>query len=571
VFLHAIAGRSSAVLLVATVLMTATGCKRSRSAAPQHSVTISQAPAFVPKFALFELSLRDDYKYRNAFIDVSLEGEFIAPDGARTTTPGFYYGEGRWMVRFRPHAPGRWNYTWDLAANDGFRNQGQGSFQCTLPEDGKGRIRSNPANPYRWVFDNGEPYFPIGLQEGTSPDRPGFAIDGEGRAGPRHAVSVEEYFRIYGRAGFNLFRFSQRNSTYPIFDDLDHYRERESIFTDRLLDAARRNGMRVMFGFFGSYRNWAQGRTRWEREFRRLLDFSPEAINRPYDSSTVAKEQRFVRYCVARWGAYADFWELLNEREASDAWTNTMAAYVHSIDPDHKPVSTSWERPGLREIDVNAPHWYESESELESDLLVQQNALQWKRFGKPVIVGEQGNGGMNWDPGSALRMRIRAWTALFQEIGLIFWNTSWSKAGVFGGHYSPSFDANIYLGPEERRYIRVLNDFAARLDTEVRIVPVSVYGGSVRAYALLSPKLAAVYLHHYGDHTTIATGVQIKLSVPKSRSLVAQWIDPASGEVLARTPVHLGDATLLAPPLRVDVALLVTPQLSPSPKEAKHD
>ena len=45
---------------------------------------------------------------------------------------------------------------------------------------------------------------------------------------------------------------------------------------------------------------------------------------------------------------------------------------------------------------------------------------------------------------------------------------------------------------------------------------------SVRAYALVSPKLAAAYPHHYGDHTTIAEGVQITLPVPEIPSLA--WI-----------------------------------------------
>jgi len=56
--------------------------------------------------------------------------------------------------------------------------------------------------------------------------------------------------------------------------------------------------------------------------------------------------------------------------------------------------------------------------------LVGERHREWKKFGKPVIVGEQGNvaskeemqsadiGGA-WDAKSALRMRIRNWTALF--------------------------------------------------------------------------------------------------------------------------------------------------------------
>jgi hypothetical protein len=56
----------------------------------------------------------------------------------------------------------------------------------------------------------------------------------------------------------------------------------------------------------------------------------------------VAKEKRFIEYAVARWGVYVDFWELLNERRASDEWTALMADYVRSIDPERKPISTSW-------------------------------------------------------------------------------------------------------------------------------------------------------------------------------------------------------------------------------------
>ncbi len=94
---------------------------------------------------------------------------------------------------------------------------------------------------------------------------------------------------------------------------------------------------------------------------------------------------RFVFDDVDRWGAYVDFWEFLNEQKADD-------------------------------------HWYQRENELESDIVTASRAKNWKKYNKPVVVGEQGNhidrrkprppgvGGV-WDEGSALRMRIRNWTA----------------------------------------------------------------------------------------------------------------------------------------------------------------
>lgn len=553
----------AAASLLAAAALAAASCARPPETRRPGAAAVSSAPRSVPRFGLFELALRDRAAHRNPFIDVDVKARLVSPGGAVVSVPGFYYGRGVWMVRFRPYAAGRWTYRWEFAGNGGRRFSGDGSFDCTLPDGGKGRVRRDPSNPQRWVFENGQPYFPIGIQEGAGTNFPGVhLIDGQSRQGPWRTVSTEQYFQIYGQAGFNLFRFSQRNVSYSLFDDLDHYRERESLATDRLLEIVRRNGFRVMFGFFGYYGKWAEGGTRLERvlyRLRRLEYLLPsEAVNHPRDTRTIEKEKRFVRYCVARWGVYSDFWELLNERHASAEWVDTMAAYVHSIDPDRKPVSTSWERPELPEIDLNAPHWYEAENELESDLRVRQQAVRWKAFGKPVLVGEQGNMGMNWDPRSAVRMRIRLWTSLFQEIGLIFWNTSWSKAGMNQGRYTPENVANLYLGPEERSYVRVLSDFSARLDTQVRMAPVSVAGGGVRAYGLVSPGLTAAYLVHYTNRKTAATGVRISLPLPPGRSLAAQWIDPASGKVLGSAPLRAGETGLPAPPFQVDIVLMVT-------------
>jgi hypothetical protein len=242
-----------------------------------------------------------------------------------------------------------------------------------------------------------------------------------------------------------------------------------------------------------------------------------------------------------------------------------MAEYARSVDPDHKPISTSWEKPDLPDIDINAPHWYESEDELSSDLRVQEQAAKWKRAGKPVIVGEQGNSGMNWDPGSAVRMRIRSWTALFQEIGLVFWNTSWSKAGMFGGRYTPGEGANIYIGPEERSYIRVLQDFASRLDSNVQMAPVPLTSTTlIRSYGLFSKDVGAVYLQHAESHTTSAQGAKLSFdfsSISQPR-LLGEWIDPATGEVLSRVKILPRQLTLSVPSFNVDIALLVAAQPS---------
>jgi len=277
----------------------------------------------------------------------------------------------------------------------------------------------------------------------------------------------------------------------------------------------------------------------------------------------MAKVKRFIKYSVDRWGAYADFWEFLNEQKANDHWYEITIPYLKSMDPYHHPITTSRERPELPGIEINAPHWYQREDELQSDAGTASRAKDWKKHNKPVVVGEEGNhvdtrnrplgvGGV-WDDRSALRMRIRNWTALFNEIAFIFWNTSYARDG---------HNMNIWLGPKEREYVRAMQDFAYRLDKDVRIVPVTVSDPhAVRAYALASQERAGVYLHHFADHTSPARGLKVTVEAPKAAK--AYWYSTENAEILGSVNTQKGTNTLEVPQFIVDIALLVTPDGPP--------
>ena len=81
---------------------------------------------------------------------------------------------------------------------------------------------------------------------------------------------------------------------------------------------------------------------------------NPRPPSRPLDAATMEKVKRFVKYSVDRWGALVDIWELLNESEPPDEWNEAVSSYLRSIDPYHHPITTSWERPELPGIDINA-------------------------------------------------------------------------------------------------------------------------------------------------------------------------------------------------------------------------
>jgi hypothetical protein len=198
-------------------------------------------------------------------------------------------------------------------------------------------------------------------------------------------------------------------------------------------------------------------------------------------------------------------------------------------------------------INISSPHWYENESEFDSDADTWRRMAAWERAGKPVIVGEQGNLGRSWYPTSAVRMRLRAWTAFFAQGTLIFWNASFAKDDVGNA---------IYLGPQERGYLRVLQRFTNGFDRRASVAPISTNDpSSVRAYALRGPRQYAAYLVNFTNHSSPTTSVRVSID-PRS-SGQAEWISPSTGAVLARRKVRSGPQRLAVPAFTTDVALKI--------------
>jgi len=572
-------------------------------------------------YQVFELTFQHGAAYPDPTWDVTIEVTFASPTGKICEVGGFFYGSSKpqapeirkgenpwqdtavwpcdpadlWKARYAPSEAGEWTYAWTFTNPDGRKASGQGAFKVvpgrTRP---KGWIRFNPANPFRFVFDDGTPYFPLGFEDGFfDPNHNGSGLDAvamEGpfslhrniptppgamymrgpTGGPRNA---DEKLRRFAEAGFNMFRFSPNNFSMKVFaapDDerkpsLDHVRWEQAIMVDELLRANRRYGLRNFYGFFG---------------YHKVFNFHPA------DRVGMAKVKRLIKYSVDRWGAYIDIYQFLNEQYATDEWYAEAIDYLKSIDPYGRPITTSWPKAELDGIDIYAPHWYQTECELTSDLHVAMAAARRKtECDKLILYGEQGNridpkkrrefiergnGGV-WDPGSARRMRVRTWAALLNETHFVFWETSHSK----DSHYM-----NIWIGPQERQYLHALQDIAERLDAKVVPAPIKMAGpqaADVRGYALASDERALVYLHHVacaqcGGKSTSrdeveghdwthdrgeVKGLTVTLSAPGPAT--AYWYDTRTANILARVDVPAaGERTFEAPPFAIDLALLVT-------------
>jgi len=554
-------------------------------------VSHTQNTAALTPFDVLEITFEHPHHCANPFHDVTIDVTFQSPSGKRIQVGGFHYGslqpptirlppatgkrrpvyefadQSIWKARFAPSELGTWHYSYTFTNPDAGQATGKGEFRVV---EGRRRhpgfLRQHPSNPFRWVHDDGSPFYGVGLQEclgdpaGTGSALAAMSLEGPFRTdrtdlvklptGPLYVrgpamnpQNADVYFRRYARCGFNLFRMSQRNCSYDLYRDLDHYFVQEGVMTDELLRHVRKQGYRVMYGLFG---------------YQNVFNDHPD------DAEAMAKIKRFIKYSVDRWGAYVDIWEFLNEQKAADGWYAQMTPYLRSVDPYRHPITTSWERPELPGIEVNAPHWYGNEDERQSDAVTASHARGWKKHNLPVIGGEQGNsaprgkdrapgvGGV-WDAGSARRTRLRLWSAMFNEISFIFWNTSYARDGHF---------MNIWLGPQEREYVRALQDFSYRLDADAKMAAVHVSDPKqVRAYGLRSAKQAAVYLHHYQDHQNACRGVQLTLDVPVDAK--AYWYHPETAAILRTEPVAAGEQTLAAPEFTVDIAVLITPDGPP--------
>jgi len=589
-------------------------------------VKVSQTTDKLMPYQVFELTFRHEGKYENPTWDVAIGVQFTSPSGKKYIVGGFFYGSSKpqkpiirkhkdsrgrivetaiwpcepadlWKARYAPSELGEWKYRCVFRNNRGQSATGGGTFRVVKGRvHQKGWVRVNPKNPYRFIFEDGTPYFPIGFQDGIfDGNHDGSAMDSSAMEGPfrpdpegrrpkpppgaifargpsMNPQNWDVHFGRHSRAGFNIWRFSPNNFSIKLFardDDpnastLDNVRWEQAIMIDDMLLMTRKYGIRNFYGIFG---------------YTNVFNFHPE------DEQGMAKVKRALKYSVDRWGAYVDFWEFLNEQKASDEWYKVMIPYLKSTDPYNKPITTSWERPDIDGIDINAPHWYGNEDELGSDHVTADRAKRNKRFGKPVIYGEQGNyrgredrsaegiGGV-WDPGSARRMRVRCWTAFFSEIAFIFWETSYAK----DGHVR-----NIWLGPLERQYIHALQDFAYALDTRIKVIEVPLSGphaDEVRAYGLRSMGRAAVYLHHHrcqecekarragpssrhnwNHDRGEVRGLKVTVDVPKAAR--GYWYNPADATIIRAFNASAGRCTFTAPPFNIDLALLITDGPSP--------
>jgi len=502
-------------------------------------ITVSANKDKIGTYDIYELTINHPVNYPNNWEDVSVDAVFTGPKVIHIS--GFFYNNNVWKIRFSPPDSGDWSYSL-IFKTPSSNYVDSGKFIC-INAGNKGFLKRHPNNPNRLIYADGTLFNGVGFEDcvldfnGDGTPLNDFGLDGgfypQNALGKR--VDLNTYMTAYGDtgAGFNLFRWTTDNCSFRLYNTItttgNTYLTQEGMYGDTLVESLRANKIRIWLTFFGP------------------PVFSNIDGSTPLEDAAI---ERYLKYIVARYGAYVDIWELFNESSATDYYYNTISAYIRSIDPFHRLISVSDERPALSCIDIDSPHWYEKESEFQSDARAYTMITSRKSFNKPIIFGEQGNSVQNWDTLSAVRMRLRTWTSFFAEGMLIFWNTSYAK------NYLQPISANIYLGPQERGYIRALQNFTTIADSTVSQIPIEVSNPSnVRAYGLDGNSIILGYFHHYSSHTN---ETNTKFNIRLKRSGVVYWIKPEDNTVISSNSLPFGTQTLTSPSFTIDLAMRIS-------------
>jgi hypothetical protein len=371
----------------------------------------------VGRFEPVELEIQTDIVPSNPFDPEELEIRvaFTSPSGTTVEVGAFWYqafdatgvrsmGEPGWRARFTPAETGGWTAVARIPA------RGLESAPLTfrvLPSDDPGFVRVHPESPRYLAFDNGEFFFPIGLNMGW------WTATGDA------LTDYRRWMDLFAANGGNTIRvwmaewsFGLEWNNTPLGDYTN--RLRRAWLLDQIFAMAEDRDMYVLLvllncadfndwqthGWSGNPYNAARGGP---------LDRPDQYVT---DPTARALLQRRLNYIVNRWGYSTrllawEWWNEVNLAPFSDGtlipWIQEMTAYLRARDVNRhlttnsyaiRDLSPIWDLP---ELDIIQKHEYAHQIESTDRDLAERAASDFARLAasapaKPIILGEFGYG-----------------------------------------------------------------------------------------------------------------------------------------------------------------------------------
>lgn len=362
-------------------------------------------------------------------LEIRLDAEIESPSGRAIVAPGFFYkdftyengivqstAEESWRVRFTPQEVGEYSYRIAVTTNGETSHSESGQFSVT-DSDLPGFVRVDSRNPRYMAFDNGSPYFPIGLNVGWST---GNTI-----------ADYETWLTSLQASGGNFIRvwMAPWNLSIEWSDTgLGDYtnRQHRAYELDRILEMAEERGVYVMLSLINHGQFNTATNPEWDQNPYNSANGGPCDVPECFATNPDAVRfwQQRLRYIVARWGysTHIMSWEWWNEVNWTPLsaegilapWIAENVALLQTLDPYEHLVTHSGSPSALEGVwtplDFTQDHFYDRDDfpRTFSNVLEEWEIAYPE---KPFLIGEfgRGTGGLMYDPqGDDLRIGIWA-------------------------------------------------------------------------------------------------------------------------------------------------------------------
>ncbi len=400
----------------------------------------------------FEVFLGLKAAYANPFDpdEIDISATFTAPSGKQWLIHGFYYYSfgSLWKLRFAADEPGVWKYSIHIKDKNGEATSETKSF-LAMASAFHGALQVGQNKRYLQYRD-GTPFYGVGLwyNDGYSGFDAGRVKEGELDNLKKLGVNfISSFITPLETPGSGLGRYDQN-----ICGRLD-----------QLLEWCEKRDMQLSlnlwFHAFLSETVWGVGNIRWDANPYQQVVSAKDFYG---SSAAWTLQEKLYRYMIARWGYSRSLgiWFVIDEINGTDGWAHGDTAvasqwaarvqdYFKKNDPYNRPttgtrsggVKEYWNE-GYQTFDLAAREIYERQgwavnntSTLDSATVhpltnsytnyAGEVARMWKRYDKPIIIGETG-----WDhvfyepsmPGYLAQVHNALWVTLANGTAMApFW------------------------------------------------------------------------------------------------------------------------------------------------------
>ncbi|HET7011325.1 MAG TPA: DUF5060 domain-containing protein [Anaerolineales bacterium] len=369
-------------------------------------------------YGLVELDLLTSIVPENPFDpeELDMRVEFTSPSGSKVDVGAFWYqafeaalgtpeGDPGWKVRFTPTETGAWTAVARVPARS--LESDSITFEV-LPSDHPGFVRIHRDHPRYFAFDNGQFFFPVGLNLAWW-TQTGNAL-----------TDYRKWMSPFSANGGDVIRVWMADWSFAIEGvdtRLGNYEKRlkRAWYLDRIFEFAESLDVYVLLVLLNcaDYNDWQTNgwnMNPYNADRGGPLDHPAEFVT---NAEARALLQRKLNYIVNRWGYSPRLfaWEWWNEvnltpfsDEALIPWFQEMTAYLRARDVNRhlttnsyaiKDVSITWTLP---ELDIIQKHEYSDQTGSEVRDLAERAAADFERLAasappKPILLGEFGFGG----------------------------------------------------------------------------------------------------------------------------------------------------------------------------------